>query len=153
MHHKAVGLKKNCDFFIYFQLHYTSECHSGLNCHFFGACILLIVHVLHNTVTDVVIIETCIHSYATQLFPKWLRIAFSTMMHPSHLNLKAPFIVCHVPFLFSRVCNPWNEQNGSENERITIKLHPNSADCLISICGDNFKPSKSMSSLYCTVLH
>lgn len=47
---------------------------------------------------------------------------------------------CH--FLHSHVCHPWNEQNGSENERITIKLHPKSANRLMSIRGANFRPSK-----------
>lgn len=59
--------------------------------------------------------------------------------------------MCH--FLHSRVYDPWNEQNGSENERITIKLHPNSADPLMSICGANLNPQKSMWALYFNVLH
>lgn len=68
---------------------------------------------------------------------------------------------CH--FLHSHVCDPWNEQNGSENERITIKLHPKSADRLMSIRGANFKPSKihiisvllcsSLSASCCTSFH
>lgn len=59
---------------------------------------------------------------------------------------------CH--FLHSHVYDPWNEQNGSENERIIIKLHPRSADHLMSIRGANFKPSKIhiISVLWCLSL-
>ena len=101
----------------------------------------------------------CTHSYATHNYLlNDSRVAFPTVMHSSHLNFGGSVycVPCAIFFpqsLQSRVYNPWNEQNGSENERNTIKLHPNSADCLMSICGANFKPSKSMSSLYCNVLH
>lgn len=93
----------------------------------------------------------CIHSYTTHNY--LLRVAFSTVMHSSHSSSLSLLCAIFSESLQSHVCNPRNEQDGSENERITIKLHPNSADRLMSICGANFKPSKSMSSLHCNVLH
>lgn len=106
-----------------------------------------------------VVIETrAIHSYAShsyslsnsgQHFPPW---CIPLICIWSLALLRA---MCHFlpESLCSHIYNPWNEQNGSENKRISRKLHPSSADCLMSICGANFKPSKSMSSLYCNLLH
>lgn len=108
-----------------------------------SSCLLLTVLSLCALHKQPLLFGVAVHSYAVH---KYLLKDSEWCFQAWHINLiwVLRLVIlrgtCH--FLHSHVYDPWNEQNGSENERITIKLHPKSADRLMSICGANFKPSK-----------
>lgn len=108
-----------------------------------SSCLLLTVLSLCALHKQPLLFEVAVHSYAVH---KYLLKDSVWCFQAWHINLIWVLRLVILPgmchFLHSHVYDPWNEQNGSQNERITIKLHPKSTDRLMSICGANFKPSK-----------
>lgn len=119
-----------------------------------SSCLLLTVLSLCVLHKQPLLFGVAVHSYATHkyLLKDWeWRFQAWCINLIWVLRLAILCAMCH--FLHSHVYDAWNEENGSENERITIKLQPKSADHLMSIRG--FKPSKknqNMSALYFSVL-